>query len=76
MKKETLEEASERFYEENAPNITFLMMAQFGAEIQAERLYSRQDLVDFVYFLNDRHFNRYTVDTDEVDLFIEQFKIK
>ena len=76
MEKETLEEAAEGFYEENTPNITFLMMAQFGAEFQAERMYSRQDLVDFVYFLNDRHFNRYTVDTDEVDLFIEQFKKK
>ena len=45
-------------------------------EFGAEGMYSRQDLVDFVYFLNDRHFNQYTVDTDEVDLFIEQLKKK
>lgn len=45
-------------------------------EFSAEGMYSRKYLVDFVYFLNDRHFNKYTVDTDEVDLFIEQFKKK
>ena len=44
MKKETLEKAAEGFYEENTPNITFLMMAQFGAEFQAERMYSEEDL--------------------------------
>ena len=44
-------------------------------EFGAQEMYSRKDLVDFVYFLNDRHFNKYTVDTDEVDLFIE-FKKK
>ena len=49
---------------------------QEAIEYGAEEMYSRKDLVDFVYFLNDRHFNKYTVDTDEVDLFIEQFKKK
>ena len=44
MKKETLEEAAEGFYEENTPNITFLMMAQFGAEFQAERTYSEDEV--------------------------------
>jgi len=47
-----------------------------GANYMAERMYSRQDIIDFVYFINDRHFNKYTVDTDEVDLFIEQLKNK
>ena len=86
MKKETLEEAVERLIPDNfikvAPkkkvNAADISRHYFiaGAKWQAERMYSRQDLVDFVYFLNDRHFNRYTVDTDEVDLFIEQFKKK
>lgn len=49
---------------------------QEAIEYGAEEMYSRKYLVDFVYFLNDRHFNKYTVDTDEVDLFIEQFKKK
>jgi hypothetical protein len=49
---------------------------QKDIEYGAEEMYSRKYLVDFVYFLNDRHFNKYTVDTDEVDLFIEQFKKK
>jgi hypothetical protein len=49
---------------------------QWLQEMQAERMYSRQDLIEFVYFLNDRHFNKYIVDTDEVDLFIEEFKKK
>ena len=31
-------------------------------------------LVDFVYFLNDRHFNKYMVDTDEVDLYLESLQ--
>jgi hypothetical protein len=47
-----------------------------SAKWQAERMYSRQYLIDFVYFINGKHFNKYTVDTDEVDLFIEQFKKK
>lgn len=71
MKQETLEEAAEKHrYGDNYEN--FIR----GAKWQAQRMHSRQDLVDFVYFLNDRHFNRYTVDTDEVDLFIEQLKKK
>jgi len=37
---------------------------------------TRDKLIDFVYFINDRHFNKYTVDTDEVDLFIEKLKNK
>jgi hypothetical protein len=43
---------------------------------EAALKYCKQDLIDFVYFLNDRHFNKFTVDTDEVDLFIEKFKKK
>lgn len=35
------------------------------------KLYSRQNIIDFVYFINARHFNKYTVDTDEVDLYLE-----
>ena len=78
MEKETLEEASYRLSAEKfePKHIGFMLGVIEGAKWQSERMYSRQDLVDFVYFLNDRHFNRYTVDTDEVDLFIEQFKKK
>jgi hypothetical protein len=67
MEKETLDEAAERHDSDRDSFIS-------GANWQAQRMYSRQDIIDFVYFINSRHFNRYTVDTDEVDLFIEQFK--
>ncbi len=43
-----------------------------GTNWQAERMYSGQDLIDFVHFINDRHFNKFTINIDEVDLFIEQ----
>jgi hypothetical protein len=74
MEKETLEEIlpknSNGKYSRNEIEKAF----ELGIEWQAERMYSRQDLIDFVYFINDRHFNKYKVDADEVDLFIEQFK--
>lgn len=64
-----LEEAAERY---DSDRDSFIA----GANWQAERMYSRQDLIYFIYFINDRHFNKFIVDTDEVDLFIEQFKKK
>ncbi len=70
-----LEEAAENYskgWGENDDVKSFISDAKW----QAERMYSRQDIIDFVYFINDRHFNKYTVDTDEVDLFIEQLKNK
>ena len=86
MEKETIEDRDKRSEEllKAAENVFTNSSSNYkarrgfieGANWQAERMYSRQDLVDFVYFLNDRHFNRYTVDTDEVDLFIEQLKEK
>ena len=45
-----------------------------GAQWQAERMYSREDLIDLIRNINYRNFNKYTVGMDEVDLFIEQFK--
>lgn len=47
-----------------------------GAKWQAKRMYSRQDLIDFVYYINGRYYSKFMVDTDEVDVFIEQFKKK
>ena len=49
-----------------------------GIKWQSDRSYNRQDLIDFVYFINDRHKyeSQDTVDTDEVDLFIEERKKK
>jgi hypothetical protein len=71
--KETLEEAAANLAD---PNLCKTDNWIAGAKWQAERMYSRQDLIDFVYFINGKHFNKYTVDTDEVDLFIEQVKKK
>jgi hypothetical protein len=80
MKKETLEEAAERVaklkYGDTIYGLERVNAFKEGAKWQAERMYSRQYLIDFVYFINGKHFNKYTVDTDEVDLFIEQFKKK
>jgi len=88
MEKETLEEAAENYgwrIKTNtfsdpvkANDLANSAKQDFikGAKWQGERMYSRQDIIDFVNFINDRHFNKYTVDTDEVDLFIEQFKKK
>jgi hypothetical protein len=42
--KETIEEAAEDFYEENAHDITFLKLVEFGAKWQAKRMYSEEDL--------------------------------
>ena len=79
MEKETLEEASERFYEENAPNITFLMMAQFGAEFQAERMYSEEEVTKLLISCKDRfggsELYDYTHD-DEVKEWFESYKKK
>ena len=44
-------------------------------EILGDKKFSENKLlVDFVYFLNDRHFNKYMVDTDEVDLYLESLQ--
>ncbi len=82
MEKETLEdrekraeellEASIKVFTTSSSNYKARRGFIEGANWQAKRMYSRQDLIDFVYFINDRYFNKYTVDTDEVDLFIEQ----
>ena len=86
MEKETLEEAAEKEYPihnalqhstEYKANIAEKRLAFiFGAKWQAERMYSRQDLIDFVYYINGRYYSKFIVDTDEVDLFIEQLKEK
>ena len=78
MKKETIEQAAGKYAGKYALSTRHISHIGFedGAKWQAERMYSKQDLIDFVYFINDRHFNKYTVDTDEVDLFIEKFKNK
>jgi hypothetical protein len=55
MDKETLEEAAERHYVNCIPSDRHSFIT--GAKWQAERMYSRQDLVDFVYFLNDRMYS-------------------
>ncbi len=77
---ETLTEAAEYYAKCRSSSSVFQKAHTYdfieGANYQAKRMYSRQDLIDFVYFINGRHFNKYTVDTDEVDLFIEQLKEK
>jgi hypothetical protein len=74
MKQETLEEAAYRLSAEKfePKHIGFVLGVIEGAKWQAERMYNRQDLIDFVHFINDRHFNKFTINIDEVDLFIEQ----
>lgn len=76
MKQETLEEVlpkkSDGKYSRNEIEKAF----ESGTKWQAERMYSRQDLIDFVYYINGRYYSKFIVDTDEVDLFIEQFKKK
>ena len=57
MDKETLEEAAERFLSMCDGNVVSRSSFISGANWQAERMYSRQDLVDFVYFLNDRMYS-------------------
>ena len=52
MKQETLEKAAEEFYEGNTPNITFLMMAQFGAKWQAEKMYSEKEVLQILFELS------------------------
>ena len=48
---------------------------QKALEILGDKKFSKNKLlVDFVYFLNDRHFNKYMVDTDEVDLYLESLQ--
>ena len=48
---------------------------QKALEILGDKKFSENKLlVDFVYFLNDRHFNKYMVDTDEVDLYLESLQ--
>jgi hypothetical protein len=79
--KETLEEFIKEQLEgyDEIDFSTYEKYIKLGANWQQEqdkKMYSEQDLIDFVYFINGRHFNKYTVDTDEVDLFIEQFKNK
>jgi hypothetical protein len=45
-------------------------------EPQAERMYTSQNLIDFVYYITSRYYSEFIVDTDAVDVFIEQFKMK
>jgi hypothetical protein len=48
---------------------------QKALSILGDKKFSKNKLlVDFVYFLNDRHFNKYMVDTDEVDLYLESLQ--
>ena len=76
-KQETLEEFIEREgYPDGTTQEIWEDGVRIGVDWQSKKMYSKEDIIDFVYFINDRHFNKYTVDTDEVDLFIEQFKKK
>lgn len=52
----------------------FITGFQKAVEILGDKKFSEKLLVDFVYFINDRHFNKYTVDTDEVDLYLESLQ--
>ena len=53
----------------------FIEGAKAILEILGDKKFSKNKLlVDFVYFLNDRHFNKYMVDTDEVDLYLESLQ--
>ena len=49
-KQETLEEAAEDFYEENAHDITFLKLVEFGAKWQQERMYSEEDMQEYANY--------------------------
>jgi hypothetical protein len=52
-KQETLEEAAEDFYEENAHNITFLKLVEFGAKWQQEQdknKYSEEEVLDIIKY--------------------------
>ena len=54
---------------------SFKVGFQKALEILGDKKFSENKLlVDFVYFLNDRHFNKYMVDTDEVDLYLESLQ--
>ena len=52
----------------------FITGFQKAVEILGDKKFSEELLVDFVHFLNDRHFNKYKVDTDEVDLYLESLQ--
>jgi hypothetical protein len=74
MNKETLEEAAEDFYEENAHDITFLKLVEFGAKWQAERMYSEEEVKKFIKdFLFERGIGR---EVQNVNEWFEQFKKK
>jgi hypothetical protein len=72
--KETIEEAAEDFYEENAHDITFLKLVEFGAKWQAERMYSEEEVKKFIKdFLFERGIGR---EVQNVNEWFEQFKKK
>ena len=52
----------------------FITGFQKALELLGDKKFNEKLLVDFVYFLNDRHFNNYTVATDEVDLYLESLQ--
>ena len=76
--------ASERLstrFDENSGYHKFVFVEAYkegfqkALEILGDKKFSKNKLlVDFVYFLNDRHFNKYMVDTDEVDLYLESLQ--
>lgn len=55
----TLEEAAEIFYEENAHNITFLMLAEFGAKWQQERSFTLEQIDELFIGNKDGYFDEF-----------------
>lgn len=73
LKKETLEEAAERYFKELSPHISFLKAVKFGAKWQAERMYSEEDMKQFGLYLGD---NFKKLKNKSIDEIFEQFKKK
>jgi hypothetical protein len=48
MKKETLEEAAERYFKELSPDISFKKAVEFGAKWQQERMYSEEEVLELL----------------------------
>ena len=66
---------SQKYKQDPYFKIGFIKGFQKALSILGEKKFSKNKLlVDFVYFLNDRHFNKYMVDTDEVDLYLESLQ--
>jgi hypothetical protein len=81
MKQETLEEAAEDFYEENAHNITFLKLVEFGAKWQQEQdknKYSEEEVQIKLYECLGHFAQKHNIiiNGNEIDKWFEQFKKK